>query len=208
MNYLASMLNLASMTPEMDDECELIQLLQNRVLLMFFHPDALQPRDIAQCIHDCMLACEEINSQAGIWPPPGMPEPPSDAALLIFAREIATHDIDQIAHLVPLEGTTWAFQMKATANMPPRRDGKQASPLVVIDASSPELPPFARWLLSAPGQDDALDEVLEDESVPATVRERIVACSAAQLNAQATRHALSHGSPRPTGGSRTGARRN
>ena len=208
MNYLASMLNLTSMTPEMDDDCELIQLLQNRVLLMFFHPDALQPRDIARCIHDCMLACEEINTEAGTWPPPGMPEPPLESAMLIFAQQIATYDIDHIARLVPLEGTSWAFQMKATSNVRARDDGRQASPIVVIDASSQELPPFARWLLSAPGRDDGLDEVLEDESLPASVRERIVAYSAARLNAQATLHVLSQGSSRPPGGSRTGPRRN
>ena len=209
LKYLASMMNLSSTASAFDEDKELMQLLQDRMLLMFFHPSALHPKDIARYIHDCMRACEEMNAHAGAWPPPNMPEPPVESAMLIFAKKIATHDIDRIARLVPLDGTSWAFRMRATSSSLRRPNDDRSSPILVIDTSSPELPPLARWALSAPGEDEALEDVLEDETLPADMRERIVAYAAARLNAEVTRRVLSQVSPRSTmGGAQSAPRRN
>jgi hypothetical protein len=194
LKYLSSMMNLSSLAPSMQGQPELMQILHERCLLLFFHPSALQPRDIARYIRDCMLACEEINAAVSAWPTAEMPEPPQESALLIFARKIATHDIDQIARLVPLEGTPWAYRLRTTQTSRVDSNDSHTSPILVVDASSPDLPSVGRWLLSAPGQEDDLDEVLASETLPADMRQRIVVYSAALSNAEATRRTLSQAS--------------
>lgn len=208
LKYLASMMNLSSAASAFDEDKELMQLLQGRMLLMFFHPSALHPKDIARYIHDCMRACEEMNAHANTWPPPNIPEPPVESAMLIFAREIATHDIDRIARLVPLDGTSWAFRMRATSSSRRRSNDARSSPILVIDTSSPELPPLARWVLSASGEDGPMEDVLGDETLPADMRERIVVYAAARLNAEVTRRMLSPVSPRSMSGAQSAPRRN
>ena len=159
---------------------QLVSLLQNRCLVMFFHPDTLNALSFVEMLVDSMFAAAHMEQGhlSAIYG--DLPSPPTSPLPLVVAHNIDLGALTDALRIEPLAGIPWVQVVTAAAMV----SGVMhpVPPVLLIDASHPELPPFVQWVLHGTHENVELDDVLDNPAVPAAVRERLVQYIASRAN--------------------------
>lgn len=200
-NYKSS---LRVMPFDLSEHPELARMLKERFLMLLFHPTTLTALNLLEFLVDCRLAAERMQDE-GLPPVPEGMLPPSTSPLpLVVADGIDLGELKDALQVEPLESIPWVQVITAvrmfSGPMHP------VPPVLLIDASRSDLPPFARWVLHGTHENGELDAELADPNVPAAIRERLVQYIASRSNplrtSDPTFHTAHRSAPSTTGSSR------